>query len=124
MPIALAAHKFIATPMDGRLRLAGLVEFGGLDAPPSDAPYELLLRQVRRAFPRLRWSEEKRWLGHRPATVDSVPVIGPVIPGVYAAFGHQHVGLTGGPKTGRIIADLIADRTPNFDMTPYRVDRF
>lgn len=124
MPVALTAYKFIATPMDGRLRLAGLVEFGGLDAPASEAPYELLLRQARKAFPRLRWTNENRWLGHRPATVDSIPVIGPVMPGVYAAFGHQHVGLTGGPKTGRIVADLIAGRTPNFDLAPYRVDRF
>lgn len=123
-PMALAEYKFIATPMDGRLRLAGLVEFGGLDAPPSEAPYELLLRQAKNAFPALRWAGEKRWLGHRPATDDSLPVIGCVAPGAYAAFGHHHVGLTGGPKTGRLIADLIARRTPNFDMQPYRSDRF
>lgn len=124
MPIALSAYKFIATPMEGRLRLAGLVEFGGLDAPASEAPYELLLRKVMAAFPGLQWEGEQRWLGHRPATDDSIPVIGQAAPGVYAAFGHQHVGLTGGPKTGRIVADLVAGRHPNFDMTPYRPDRF
>ncbi len=123
-PVALAEYKIIATPMIGRLRLAGLVEFGGLDAPASDAPFELLLSQAKHAFPALRWKSEKRWLGHRPATEDSLPVIGPVVKGVYAAFGHHHVGLTGGPKTGRLIADLIAGRTPNFDMQPYRSDRF
>lgn len=130
-PIALAAFKFIATPMEDdhgtqRLRLAGLVEFGGLDAGPSDAPYELLKRQVKAAFPGLRWNGEKRWLGHRPATTDSLPVIGqiPRAAGVFTAFGHQHVGLTGGPKTGRIAADLIANRRPNFDLGPYRVERF
>ena len=124
MPIALTAYKFIATPMVGRLRLAGLVEFGGLDAPPSEAPYELLLRKAVAAFPNLRWEGEKRWLGHRPATDDSIPVIGQAAPGVYAAFGHQHVGLTGGPKTGRIVADLIAGRRLNLDMTPYDPARF
>ena len=123
-PVALAEFKIIATPMIGRLRLAGLVEFGGLDAPASDAPFELLLRQAKLAFPALRWKREQRWLGHRPATEDSLPVIGPVVKGVYAAFGHHHVGLTGGPKTGRLIADLIAGRTPNVDMQPYRSDRF
>ena len=39
-PVMVAAGKFVATPMDGRLRLAGIVEFGGLDAPPSKAPFE------------------------------------------------------------------------------------
>jgi D-amino-acid dehydrogenase len=126
VPIALAAYKFIATPMLGRLRLAGLVEFGGLVAPASEAPYQLLIRQAKTAFPNLRWGEEKRWLGHRPATTDSLPVIGPVPgkSGVHLAFGHQHVGLTGGPKTGRIVADLIAGRRANFDLTPYRSTRF
>jgi D-amino-acid dehydrogenase len=126
VPIALTAYKFIATPMQGRLRLAGLVEFGGLEAPASEAPYHLLLRQARVAFPNLKWGEEKRWLGHRPATTDSRPVIGPVPgkSGVHLAFGHQHVGLTGGPKTGRIIADLIAGRRPNIDLAPYRTARF
>jgi len=126
VPIALTAYKFIATPMEGRLRLAGLVEFGGLEAPASEAPYQLLRRQAKAAFPDLRWGEEERWLGHRPATTDSLPVIGPVPgkTGVHLAFGHQHVGLTGGPKTGRIVADLIAGRRANFDLAPYRSTRF
>ena len=126
VPIALAAYKFIATPMEGRLRLAGLVEFGGLSAAASEAPYKLLLRQAKSAFPNLRWGEEKRWLGHRPATTDSLPVIGPVPGknGVHLAFGHQHVGLTGGPKSGRIVADMIAGRRANFDLKPYRTTRF
>ncbi|MFT5390386.1 MAG: D-amino-acid dehydrogenase [Gammaproteobacteria bacterium] len=126
VPVALAAHKFIATPMDGRLRLAGLVEFGGLTAPPSEGPYRLLTAQVKVAFPNIDWQSEKRWQGHRPATTDSIPVVGPLrdIAGVHMAFGHQHVGLTGGPKTGRIVADVIAGRRPNIDLSPYRAERF
>jgi len=112
--------------LDWRLRLAGLVEFGGLEAPASEAPYRLLLKQAKLAFPDLQLREEKRWLGHRPATVDSLPGSGPVPnkAGVHLAFGHQHVGLTGGPKTGRIVADMIAGRRPNFDLSPYRTTRF
>ena len=125
-PSMIATGKFVVTPMAGRVRCAGIVEFGGLAAPPSQAPFELLERQVKEAFPGLTWSGVKTWMGHRPSTVDSVPLIGPVEarPGVYVGFGHQHVGLTGGPKTGRIIADLIAGRRPNFDMTPYKPERF
>jgi len=44
--------------------------------------------------------------------------------GVYAGFGHQHVGLTGGAKTGRLLADLVSGVVPDVDMTPYRPDRF
>jgi glycine/D-amino acid oxidase-like deaminating enzyme len=43
---------------------------------------------------------------------------------VFYAFGHQHLGLTLGPMTGRLIAGLVADRAPEFDLTPYRADRF
>ena len=126
IPMALAAYKFIATPMEGRLRLAGIVEFGGLDAPASEAPYRLLRQQAQAAFPDLKWTSEKRWLGLRPATPDSIPVIGavPGLQGLHIGFGHQHVGLTGGPKTGRLIADLIAGRAPNFDLRPYAIERF
>ena len=126
IPIALAAHKFVVTPMEGRLRLAGLVEFGGLEADRSEGPYRLLLAKVKAAFPKLSWNGEQRWFGHRPATIDSLPLLGPIetVEGVHMAFGHQHVGLTAGPKAGRIIADLIAGRRPNFDLTPYRPERF
>ena len=62
----------------------------------------------------------------RPTLPESLPVIGPspVFENVYFAFGHQHIGLTGGPRTGRLIADLVAGRTPNIDIRPFRADRF
>ena len=64
--------------------------------------------------------------GRRPSTLDSVPFLGD-IPGfenLYAAFGHGHTGLTMAPKTGEILAGLIAGETLDVDMTPYRIDRF
>ena len=125
-PVMIAAGKFVATPMEGRLRLAGIVEFGGLEAPPSRAPIELLKRNIRAALPGLSWKEETTWLGHRPATVDSLPLIGPVpgIDGAFLAFGHQHIGLTAGPKTGHLVAHLVAGRVPNLDLAPYAPARF
>jgi D-amino-acid dehydrogenase len=65
-------------------------------------------------------------MGQRPSLPDSLPVIGSSQrhTGIYYAFGHQHVGLTCAPKTGRLIADLVAGRTPDIDLEPYRVDRF
>ena len=125
-PAMIAAGKFVVTPMGDRLRLAGIVEFGGLEAPPSGRPGKLLLRRIRQAMPDLRWSEARHWLGHRPAPSDSIPVIGPLAstPGVYLAFGHHHIGLTAGPKTGRLIADMILDRQADIDLSPYRPERF
>ncbi len=125
-PYMLADAKFVVTPMQGGLRCAGLVELGGLEAPPSRAPIGLFRRRIRRLYPDLTWESEESWLGHRPSTVDSLPLIGsaPAAPGVVFAFGAQHIGLTAGPKTGRLVADLVAGRAPNIDMAPYRVGRF
>jgi D-amino-acid dehydrogenase len=125
-PVMIAAGKFVATPMDGRLRLAGVVEFGGLQARPSAAPAALLKRGIEAAIPGLRWKEATEWMGHRPAPTDSIPLIGPVpgVTGAYMGFGHHHVGLTGGPKTGRLLAQIIGDRQPNIDLSPYSPARF
>lgn len=125
-PVMVASGKFVATPMDGRIRLAGIVEFGGLDAPPSRAPFELMRKYARAAFPGVTWKEEVEWMGHRPAPADSIPVIGDVsgIDGAYMGFGHHHIGLTGGPKTGRLLAQMIAGRTPNTDMSVYAPARY
>jgi D-amino-acid dehydrogenase len=125
-PIASAKGKFVATPMEPGLRVAGLVEFGGLEAPPTAARHEALLAHVRRMFPGVDTSDVTTWMGHRPSLPDSLPVIGPSsrFPSVFYAFGHQHVGLTGGPRTGELIADLIGGRTPNIDLAPFSVSRF
>ncbi|WP_209599440.1 FAD-dependent oxidoreductase [Ruegeria sp. HKCCSP351] len=125
-PVMVVSGKFVATPMDGRIRLAGIVEFGGLDAPPSRAPFELMRKNARAAFPGVTWKEEVEWMGHRPAPADSIPVIGdvPGIKGAYMGFGHHHIGLTGGPKTGRLLAQMIAGRTPNVDMSVYAPSRY
>ncbi len=125
-PVMVASGKFVATPMDGRIRLAGIVEFGGLDAPPSRAPFRLLERNIRKAMPGLTWKRSVEWMGHRPSMADSIPVIGavPGLEGAVAAFGHDHVGLTGGPKTGRLVAQIISGKQPNLDLTPYSPARF
>ena len=125
-PCMIASGKFVMTPMEGRLRLAGIVEFGGLDAPPSRPPFDLLMRNVRAALPGITWKDATEWMGHRPATADSITVIGeaPGLEGAFLGFGHHHVGLTGGPKTGRILAQLVSRRTPNLDLAPYAPSRF
>ena len=125
-PVMVASGKFVMTPMEGRLRLAGTVEFGGLEAPASEAPVALLRKNVQSALPGISWKKEETWMGHRPAPADSIPVIGdvPGIKGAYLGFGHHHIGLTGGPKTGRLLAQMISGRTPNTDMRVYEPARY
>lgn len=120
-PMMVASGKFVLTPMQGRLRAAGVIEFGGLERGPSRAPFDMLRRQVKRVLPGLQCEAEVEWMGHRPAPADSLPVIGAgdASGRAFYAFGHQHVGLTGGPKTGRIIADLIDGKTPNIDLAAF-----
>lgn len=124
-PVMVASGKFVATPMKAGLRCAGIVEFGGLEAGASKQALALLRRQAKAAFPGLTYSEEIEWLGHRPAPSDSLPLIGQVREtGIYTAFGHHHIGLTGGPKTGRIVAGLVAGKPPNMDLGSFNPMRF
>ncbi|HEX5328533.1 MAG TPA: FAD-binding oxidoreductase, partial [Acetobacteraceae bacterium] len=130
VPTTDADAKFVATPMAGGLRFAGTVELAGLRAPPDWRRARILLRQGAKLFPGLRDAyDESRisvWMGHRPSLPDSLPVLGPSTgsPDVFHAFGHGHVGMTGGPYTGRIIAALIAGRPAPIELAPYRPDRF
>lgn len=125
-PYMLADKALAVTPMRGGLRLAGLVEFGGLDAPPSAAPRRLIRAAVARLYPGLAWEGESEWMGHRPTTADSLPMLGevPGAPQVICAFGSQHLGLTIGPRLGRMVADIAAGRRANIDLVPYAPERF
>lgn len=125
-PYMIADAKFALTPMAEGVRAAGLVEFGGLKAAPSEKPIALFRRALDLVYPGMEWQAEDTWMGHRPSTADSLPLIGESTKarGIYFAFGAQHIGLTSGPKTGRLIADMIGGRRTNLDLSPFRTDRF
>ncbi|MBV1798110.1 FAD-binding oxidoreductase [Siccirubricoccus sp. G192] len=126
-PVVPADRKAFISPMEGGLRIAGTVEFGGLEAPPTPRRAELLLEDLRRAFPQARTGgAEGFWMGHRPCLPDSLPVIGPVArwPGLWCAFGHGHLGLTGSAPTGAVLARAMLGPQPNLDLAPFAVERF
>lgn len=125
-PIMDCERKFIATPMEGGLRIAGTVEIGGLDAPPDYRRADVLQRQGQQLFPGLAFAEDSVWMGHRPSLPDSLPVIdrSERYRNVFFAFGHGHLGMTGAPGTARLIADLVAGRAPFIDAGPYSLQRF
>ena len=94
--------------------------------PPSKGPVGLLERAVQRLYPGFTSSAHRSWMGHRPSTSDSLPVLGGSTkhPQVFFGFGHHHIGLTAGPKSGRLLADLILGGRPNIDVGCYRIERF
>jgi D-amino-acid dehydrogenase len=125
-----ATSKFVATPMDLGLRLAGTVEFAGLEAAPDWRRAKILAKLGRALFPALLadYPEERltMWMGFRPSLPDSLPVIGHSRRSrdVVYAFGHGHVGLAAGARTGLLAADLLTGRPPHIDITPFSPRRF
>jgi D-amino-acid dehydrogenase len=124
--VIFAERKFVATPLAVGLRIGGAAEFAGLRAAPNYQRSDALLRLARRYLPGLDERGAKQWMGHRPTTPDSLPVIGasPADDRVLYAFGHGHLGLTQSATTGELVADLLGDATASLDMTPYSIARF
>jgi D-amino-acid dehydrogenase len=82
--------------------------------------------KAREIFPLGQPLEDTPWLGLRPATPDMKPVIGeaPGLPGLWLAFGHAHHGLTLGPATGRLLAEMMTGEAPFADPRPFDMRRF
>lgn len=119
--LQFAERNLSLSPKDGGLRTTSIVELASPDAPPDYSRMRRLLPHVARVLPGAAPEEKSIWMGCRPSLPDNVPVIAraPRHDGVFFAFGHSHLGMTMGPVTGRIIADLVAGREPGLDMTPY-----
>lgn len=118
--------KFGLTPMDGFLRCAGQSEFAPLEMPPNPKAIRNLRKFLFRFYPKLEYESETIWQGTRPTLPDSLPLIGRSSKNtsVIFAFGGQHLGLTMGPKVGKMVRDIIFERQSNINMKPYSSDRF
>ena len=109
-PYLLVETAVFCTPMPGRTRLAGTLEFSGLNHDLRRPRLEQLTRGAERYFDSLEETEVvSEWCGLRPCTPDGLPVVGalPGWPSVFAATGHAMLGLTFGPATGEALADLL-----------------
>jgi len=118
--------KIVASSMLGGIRVAGSSEFAAIDAPSDPFKEKLLAKQACAMLPDLNPGAMTTWMGRRPSFPDSLPALGPITnqPGLYAAFGHSHYGLMMAPKTGELIADLVAGVAPNTDLTSFEPLRF
>ncbi|MDW3118393.1 MAG: FAD-binding oxidoreductase [Roseovarius pacificus] len=124
-PLMMSKGKFAVNPMATGLRCAGTVELGGINKGLSRRPLNHIKSHTKQAFPNLTYDSVEEWVGFRPSTPDSLPLVGELgKTGIFAAFGHQHIGLTAGPKTGRIVAALIDGQAPNIDLAPYDANRY
>jgi D-amino-acid dehydrogenase len=126
LPVTHTDCKFVCSPMNMGLRLAGTAEFGGLDATPNWQRAELLKTQAQRMFPGVRLDKVTRWSGNRPSLPDGLPALGaaPKFDNAYFAFGNSHFGMSAGPVMGKVIAEIVAGKTPSIDVTPFSTSRF
>jgi D-amino-acid dehydrogenase len=127
LPIFLQEARVIATPLRGRLRLAGTLELSGLDLGVDRRRVEAVVASGTRALPSLAGRPVRRiWRGLRPCAPDGLPVVGRVPPadGVVLATGHAMMGLTLAPVTGKLVADLLAGGQPGEELAPLDPGRF
>jgi D-amino-acid dehydrogenase len=125
MPVFFSDHGFIASPLAVGLRVGGAVEMASPEAPPNYARAAAMRKVMRRYVPDLPEEGGVEWMGCRPSTPDSMPVIGrdPRDPRIVFAFGHGHLGLTLSAATARHVASMIAGR-PDQRLKPFGIERF
>jgi D-lysine oxidase len=125
-PVLDVQYGYLLAPMEQGIRLTTGVEFAPRDAPPTPVQFGRLMPAAKALFPLGEPVEPQPWLGARPCFPDSRPVIGrsPGQRGLWLAFGHGHWGLTLGPVTGRLMAEMMTGATPFCDPKPFSAERF
>ena len=124
-PVIFLDRGFGMTPMNQGLRAVGTVELGGLKNPISKKRIQYIVNCAKELLPQLGDYQDE-WLGFRPTLPDFLPVIGPSKnnQNIIYAFGHQHLGWTLGPITGKIVSGILANEKTNLDLSPYNSLRF
>jgi len=125
-PVLDSDLGYLLAPMNRGIRLTTGVEFARRDAPPSPIQVQQALPRAHRLFSLGGAIDAKPWIGARPCLPDMLPVIGKAgrHAGLWFDFGHQHHGLTLGPATGRLLAEMMTGETPFADPGPFGVERF
>jgi len=125
-PVLDTESGFLLAPMRAGIRLTTGAEFAHAEAPPTPVQLERAEPVARRLLPLGERVETAPWMGVRPCTPDMLPILGrvPNQEGAWCAFGHAHQGLTLGPTTGRLVAEMMAGERPFVSPEPYRPARF
>src|SRR5581483_9136975 len=120
-PVLDADNGYVLTPMEQGIRLTTGAEFAPRDAPPTPVQFDWIMPRARELFPLGDTVEAQPWLGARPCFADSRPVVGraPGLQGLWLCSGHGHWGLSLGPATARLLAEMMTGATPFCDPAPY-----
>lgn len=124
-PIYDTGGAYVVSPMATGLRLLSGVELARHGAPLNPAQLAAVEPEARGTVALGDPVEPAPWGGSRPSTPDSLPVIGraPRHRRIIFAFGHGHIGLSTGPITGRLVAELIAGAAPSLPLAPFAAER-
>lgn len=119
-PLYLPSTRVAFTPDRERARLAGIMEFADADAPPDRGRVASMVRAVGKLVDGFELEERaNEWVGARPLTPDGIPVVGATrTPGIFVAGGHGMWGVTLGPLTGRLLAELVTTRRTPPELVP------
>ena len=123
----LSESSVFCTPLEGFVRLAGTLEFSGINHEMRRSRLEQLTHSAARYLLHVGGRDPvSEWCGLRPCTYDGLPIIGPVpgVDGVFVATGHAMLGLTLGPITGRLVAEYALDGRPSLSLEPLSPGRF
>ena len=126
-PLYLSDSKVGVTPFDDGVRIAGTMELSGINLELDRVRLAALKRGAERDVPRVTEGRESvDWVGMRPLTPDGLPILGrlPERDNLFVATGHQMLGVTLAPSTGRVMAELILDGRGETELEPFSPARF
>ncbi|WP_460801130.1 NAD(P)/FAD-dependent oxidoreductase [Microbacterium sp. GXF6406] len=120
-PIYLPFQRLAMTPYQGRLRIAGTMEFRGPDEPFQARRVQAIINQSRKLLRGVDIeNRQDEWVGSRPVTPDGLPLAGETrAPGVFVAGGHGMWGIVLGPATGKLLAEQITTGTMPAELRPF-----
>jgi D-amino-acid dehydrogenase len=125
-PVLDTDNGYVLAPMSKGMRLTTGAEFALRDSAPTPVQLGKVEPEAFKLFPLEARAEVQPWMGARPCFPDMLPMISevPGRAGLWADFGHHHLGFTMGPVTGRLLAEMMTGERPFTDPRPYRADRF
>jgi D-amino-acid dehydrogenase len=125
-PVLDFERGYFLAPMRRGVRLTTGAEFARRDALKTPVQLGRAEPIARDLFPLAERLDTEAWMGARPCTPDMLPIIGRASRhnNLWFSFGHAHHGLTLGPVTGRLVAEMVTGETPFVDPSPFSPDRF